>query len=118
MNTRVTFHFDGIGIDPDFQIINPPAIPCTGEVVSFDWERVIKDSKELKAFKQVSAGSCFIAQVLSKNYSEDEVEIIIILHLDTCYEQNEKRRRVDELDYVYEKIISYLRCSKFRNVPF
>lgn len=82
MNIKVKIVFDNTSFGEGFEILNPPVIPSTGEMVGFDWKSYINDKELVARLVETSEDHSFIAEVLSKDYSPNEVMVLVVLHRD------------------------------------
>ncbi len=99
MDTRLVFRFDLSEILSCIELVNPPVLPATGEVVSLEWPAYIYNKKELSFLEEITADHCFIAEILQKTYSPDAVEVLVLLHPDNNFEISPKSEREEELTF-------------------
>jgi hypothetical protein len=87
MNTRLQFIFNDMDIKSVIEILNPPTIPCNGELISFDWPSYISNKRDLNLIARHLETNGFRALVLSKHFAPEEVQIKVILIKDVDYEE-------------------------------
>jgi hypothetical protein len=99
MNTRLVFRFDLSEIISCIEIVNPPVLPVTGEVVYLEWPAYIYNKKELSFLEEITSDHCFIAETLQKTYSPDAVEVLVLLHLDINFEKLQKKEKEESSSF-------------------
>lgn len=79
MKTYLRVVFDSSNFNTEFTIEDVSVLPVHGEFFSANWEDFINDPTILKALKEYEEYASFIAAILNKKYSKDEVEILVCL---------------------------------------
>lgn len=92
MEINLRFEFNS-GSEKGFIMKNPPVLPATGEIVDIDWAHFVEDKIQVARLQEDAEDHCFIAEVLSKKYTKDEVEILVILHRDDSPEVERLQQR-------------------------
>ncbi len=97
MDVYMTVHFNSL-INESFTIKNPPVIPITGDHLDFDFKEFIKDEKELQKLDEYKQNYIFLAEMLTKRYNKDHVEVIVVLfeeqHFKEVYPELARMRQI------------------------
>jgi hypothetical protein len=79
MKTYLRVVFGSSDFNTEFTIEDVSVVPVHGELFSADWADFISDPTILKALGDYEKNESFVANIISKKYSKEEVEVLVYL---------------------------------------
>jgi hypothetical protein len=77
-----------------FEIKNPPVLPNEGDTVSFKWEDYLNDQENIRKLREYELNSKFLrANIITKRYSKEGVEVVIFLFEESDYLKEEQQNK-------------------------
>ncbi len=87
MKTTLKVIFEDTSLK-EFTIENPGHIPSQGEIFYCKWDDFIKDKDQIKRLEEIEEDECWMVERFRSNYSKEETECLIILHLSYNFPDN------------------------------
>ncbi len=87
MKTTLKVIFGDLSLK-EFSIENPCHIPSHGEIFHCKWDDFIKDKDQIKMLEKIEEDECWMVERFRSDYSKEETECLIILHLSKDFSDN------------------------------
>jgi hypothetical protein len=76
-----------------FEIKNPPVLPNEGDTITFKWEDYLNDQENIQKLREYEYNRMFRAKIITKRYSKDGIEVVILLFEESDYLKEEQKTK-------------------------